>query len=299
MSKRNIFLLLIIVIGVILIGYSFKGPKTENQSQEEITHLRMGLIPASDVDEMIREYKNITDYLTNKLGITVEPEVTSDYTAAIEAMRSKHIDIAWFGPFSYILANKEAGAEAVVNGLRRDTGISTYKSVFVTRADSGIKTLEDIKGKRIAFVDPASTSGYLIPMKMLKEYGIDADNDFKDVYFAGTHTAVELAVANGTVDVGADSDNSYDRMVESGEIDSAVNVIFHESDPIPGSPIAIRGDLPESLKERIKQALLEMDQQTIHKVDGWGDVEKYVEVKDSDYDIIRETAEILNLDSEN
>lgn len=298
MSKKNIVLVLILMVGVFLIGYSLKKTRTqvtENQKEIEITHLKMGLIPASDAEEMIREYKNITDYLSEKLGMTVEPEVTSDYTAAIEAMRSKHIDIAWFGPFSYILANQEAGAEALVNGLRRDTGKSTYKSIFITKADSGIKTIEDIKGKKMAFVDPASTSGYLIPMKILKENGIDTDNDFKDVYFAGTHTAVELAVANGMVDVGVDSDNSYERMVQAGDISSEVNVIFYESEPIPGSPIAVRGDLPKSLKEKIKQALLEMDQQIIQKVDGWGDIEKYVEVDDSDYDIIRETAKILNL----
>ncbi len=258
--------------------------------------LKIGLIPTDDATEMLREYQPIADYLSEKLGMGVEITVTNDYTAAIEAMRNKHIDMAWFGPFSYVLASEVAGAEALVNGIRRETGLSTYKTVFITRADSGIKTLEDLKGRSFAFVDPASTSGYLIPLKILKENNIDANNDFSTTFFEGTHNAVELAVANEKVDAGADSDNSYNRMVKAGEIDPAVNIIIYESDPIPGSPIAVRGDLDPELKKKIRQALIQMDEQTLHQVSGWGSIERYVAVEDSDYNIIRETAKILELD---
>ena len=301
MSNKIVF----IIFALILIGFlgwnflfSDKNQEEDNQ-QNEITSLKMGLIPADDVQEMLRQYKNVTDYLSEKLGMPVEAEVTSDYTAAIEAMRAKHIDIAWFGPFSYILAHDIAGAEAIVNGVREETGKSTYKSIFIVKKGSGIETLEDLKEKKFAFVDPASTSGYLIPMKILTENNINPENDFKSTFFAGTHNAVELAVANGTVDAGADSDNSYNRMIKSGEINSEVNIIIHESKPIPGSPIAVRGDLPESLKQDIKKALIEMDEQTINKISGWGGINRYEEVVDSAYDVIRETAKILNLDSKN
>jgi phosphonate transport system substrate-binding protein len=261
----------------------------------EIKVLTFGLIPADDAAEMVRQYQPVAEYLEEKLGIEIEIEVTIDYTACIEAMRYKHVDLAWFGPFSYILAADEAGAEALVNGVRRDTGKSTYKSVIVTRADSGIETLDDLKGRSFAFVDPASTSGNLIPRKMLMENGIDPERDFSTVVYAGTHNGVELSVKNGTVDAGADSDTSYYRMMNEGQIDPEVNVIVYESEPIPGSPIAVRGGLPQDLKDRIQQALVEMDEQTIHRVQGWGDIEKYVAVTDSDYGIIRETRDLLNL----
>ena len=266
------------------------------KAEGEITVLRLGLIPADDAAEMLRNYQPVADYLEEKLGVKVELQVTNDYTACIEAMRNKHIDMAWFGPFSYILAAKEAGAEAIANGIRRDTGKSTYKSVIITRADSGIKTYDDLKGRSFAFVDPASTSGNLIPRKMLVENGIDPDNDFSTMFYAGSHNAVQLAVMNGQVDAGADSDNSYYRMVNEGQIDPEVNIILFESEPIPGSPIALRGDLPADFKTKIQQVLLDMDQQTLHQVKGWGDIEKYMKVSDSNYDIIREVAEILDLD---
>ena len=246
---------------------------------------------------MLRSYEPIKEYLSEQLGIPVEIQVTSDYTAAIEAMRAEHIDMAWFGPFSYIIAANVADAEAIANGVRRSDGKSDYHSVIIVNADSGIETLADLKGASFAFVDPASTSGNLIPRKMLIDNGIDPDNDFSTSYFAGTHNAVQYAIANGKVDAGADSDNSYNRMVEEGEIDPEVNKIIYTSDPIPGSPIAVRGNLPEDFKQKVKDALLNMDEQTIHEVDGWGNIASYQEVSDSDYDIVRKTAETLDMDT--
>ncbi len=287
-TKKFIFLL--IVISLMVIGCGTNSSDKENQT------LRFGLIPADDADEMLRSYQPMKEYLEDKLGMPVEITVTTDYTAAIEAMRAGHIDMAWFGPFSYVLAAKEANAEALVVGVRSDSGLTTYRSIFVTQADSGIKSLEDLKGHSFAFVDPASTSGNLIPRKILTEKGINPEQDFSAISYAGTHNAVQLAVANGSVDAGADSDNSYNRMVEAEEIDPNVNVIIHTSDPIPGSPIAVRGDLPEQLKKRIQEALITMDEQTIIKVDGWGKIVRYEAVDDKAYDVIRDTAKILGLD---
>src|SRR3989338_10231552 len=291
------YVIFLVFVALVLAGCQTQEDKTT--AKGEIKVLKMGLIPADDAEEMLRDYEPVRSYLSEELGIPVEIQVTSDYTAAIEAMRAKHIDMAWFGPFSYIIAANVAGAEVMANGVRRDTGQSTYKSVIVTREDSGIKTLEDLKGKSFAFVDPASTSGNLIPRKMLIENGIDPDRDFSAVFYAGTHNAVELAIANKKVDAGADSDNSFDRMVAAGQIDPKVNKIIFTSPPIPGSPIVVRQDLPEDFKKKIKDTLITMDEQTIHKVSGWGDIAKYKEVKDSDYDIIRETAKILGMDLTN
>jgi phosphonate transport system substrate-binding protein len=291
----GIFLSLVIILA----GCQTQDSKSTGDTvkpTEEIKVLKMGLIPADDAEEMLRSYEPVKDYLSEKLGIPVEIQVTSDYTAAIEAMRSKHIDMAWFGPFSYIIAANVAGAEAIVNGVRRTDGKSDYRSIIVTKADSGIETLEDLKGKSFAFVDPASTSGNLIPRKILLENGIDPEKDFSTSYYAGTHNAVEYAVANGKVDAGADSDNSYQRMVDEGQIDPNTNKIIFTSEPIQGSPIAVRGDLPAELKLKIQNALVEMDQQTISKVNGWGDISKYQKVTDKDYDIIRETAKTLGMD---
>ncbi|MFH1770964.1 MAG: phosphonate ABC transporter substrate-binding protein [archaeon] len=293
--KTTFTFLLILMVLVVGCKQTVDTPKTV----EEITVIKMGLIPADDADQMLRNYEPVKEYLTEALGIPVEIQVTSDYSAAIEAMRSEHIDMAWFGPFSYVIAANVAGAEAIVNGVKESTGSATYKSMIIVNANSGIKTLEDLKGKSFAFVDPASTSGNLIPRKMLLENGIDPDNDFSTSYYAGTHNAVQYAIANGKVDAGASGDNVYARMIEEGEIDPEVNIVLYESEPIPGSPIVVRGNLPEELKKKIQDALVAMDKQTIHEVDGWGGISSYQAVSDSDYDVIRETATILGMDVSN
>jgi len=295
-EKKIIFSSIFVILLVVLAIYVVFGTGGNTPIDEEIKVLRMGLIPADDAAEMLRNYKPIQDYLSEKLGMPVELKVTSDYTSAIEAMKYKHIDMAWFGPFSYVIASNVAGAEAIVNGVRRSDGKADYHSIIIVNANSGIETLEDLKGKSFAFVDPASTSGNLMPRKILAEHNIDPEEDFSDYYYAGTHNAVQYAIANGKVDAGADSDNSYDRMVAEGEIDPAVNKIIYKSDPIPGSPICVRGNLPEELKEKIRTALVGMDEQTIHKVGGWGKIGSYQEVSDSDYDVIRDIARVLGME---
>jgi len=298
MKKYFPFFLLVIllILGAGIVKKGFFGNNKETAKPEEMKTLKIGLIPADDAEEQMRNYQPMANYLSEKLEMKVEMNVTHDYTSAIEAMRSKHIDMAWYGPFSYILAVNEAGAEAIVVGIRRDTGESIYRTVIVTRADSGIKTLDDLKKRTFAFVDPASTSGNLFPRYVFNKNGINPETDFKTIIYTGTHNGVELAIKNKTVDAGADSDTSYDRMVKEGQIDPKVNIVIYKSDPIPGSPIALRSDLPIELKDKIKQALISMSEQTIFEVKGWGDIGKYVEAKDSDYEIIRETAKILNLD---
>ena len=271
-KMKKIMLNLLLCSIIFLVACQSPNGATATQ---ETKVLKMGLIPADDADEMLRNYEPIKEYLSKELSIPVEIQVTSDYTAAIEAMRSKHIDIAWFGPFSYVIASNVAGAEAIVNGVKGSTGKSTYKSVIIVNANSGIKSIKDLKGKTFAFVDPASTSGNLIPRKMLIENGIDPDNDFSTSYYAGTHNAVQYAIANGKVDAGASGDNVFERMVKEGEIDPEVNKIIYTSPEIPGSPISVRGDLPSTLKLKIQLALMKMDEQTIHKVDGWGGITRY------------------------
>ena len=295
-SQKFIALGICLLVVVLISFFSLKDLTGDVVDSNEIKVLKMGLIPADDAAEMLRAYEPIKEYLSMELGIPVEIQVTSDYTSAINAMKYKHIDMAWFGPFSYVIASNVAGAEAIVNGVKESTGSATYKSIIIANTNSGIKTLQDLNGKDFAFVDPASTSGNLMPRKMLIANGINPEEDFSNSYYAGTHNAVAYAVSNGKVSAGAIGDNVYERMVSEGELNPENVKIIYESESIPWSPIVVRGDLSEELKEKITQALVNMDKQTINKVDGWGGIARYQEVSDSDYNIIREIAKILGMD---
>ncbi len=270
------------------------GAPTQAVTAAQPQTLRVGTIPAEDATRMREAYKPLAAYLEKKIGMKVELFVASDYSGAIEAMRAGKLDIALFGPFSYVLAAEKANAE--VFAVEKVSGATTYKSIIVTRPDSGINSLQDLRGHTFAFVDPASTSGHLFPRSFLKKNNIDPDKEFKSVVFAGTHDAVELAVKNKKVDAGADSNKTYNKMKKEGLISDQDIKIIYESDPIPGSPWAWRKDLSPELKTRIKDAFLAMDKEAPEAFDKKKGQEEYVAFSDAEYDVVRETAKILNLD---
>jgi len=273
---------------VILMVFSISACSNIVQN-EKIT---FGVIPADDVEEMLNIYRPIANYLTEVLGVEVELIALTDYTAAIEAMRTGRIEIAWFGPFSYVLAAERAGAEAIVIGVREDTGLSSYRTIFVTHSDNAYTNFVDLQNKSFAFVDPASTSGHLVPRSILIDSGIDPEEHFSNILFAGTHNSVLFAVRNKTVSAGATSDNVLKRMIDEGLVQSNEISIIHQSDPIPGSPIAVRGNLDDDFKLLIQSAFINMPSDIAA---GWGGIAYYEIISDVDYDVIRNIAKQIDI----
>ncbi|MDR3590893.1 MAG: phosphonate ABC transporter substrate-binding protein [Negativicutes bacterium] len=287
---------LAVTVLLLLLSLALPGcgsaPSSANTARPQV--LRVGTIPAEDATRMREAYSPLVAYLEKKLGLKVELFVATDYSGAIEAMRAGKLDIVQFGPFSYVLAAEKANAE--VFAVEKVGGVTTYRSLVVTRPDSGINTLQDLKGHTFAFVDPASTSGHLFPRAFLKKNGVDPEQDLKSLVFAGTHDAVEMSVKNRKVDAGADSDKTYAKMKQEGLISDQDIKVIYESDPIPGSPWAWRKDLSPEWKTKIKDIFLNMDKEAPEVLDRKKAVEGYVAITDDDYNIVRETAKILNLD---
>lgn len=276
-----------------LIGASLMSATAVVQARE----LVLGLIPADNNEEMIKTFEPMRAYLEKKLGQKVKMFTATDYAGVIEAMKKKRVDIAWFGPLSYYLAEQEAGAEAFAVGIREGTNSATYKSIIVTPCDSGIKSILDLKGKSVAFVDPASTSGGLMPSYMVKQATGKMPQEFFGKFtYAGSHDAAELAVKNKTVDAAADNDITYPKMLEKGLITKESNCIIAESAPLPGSPLVYRGDLPKELKAQIRDAILNADKEI--KVTGYGKISHYVAVEPKDYQMIRNMVKELGLKKE-
>jgi len=282
-------------------GVAQTGTPAATPSTGPIALLRVGLIPAEDAEVILTQYQPLTDYLREALKVEdLELYRATDYTAVVEAMRADNLDLALFGPFSYILAHEIAGAESVASAGDDEGTPSTSRSLIVTRQDSGIATLEDLRGRSFSFVDPASTSGYLIPRFNLVNNGIDPDEDLETI-FAGGHDASLLAIDGGRVDAGAVADTIFNTMGGEGLIDLDDFVVLLESDPIPESPFAVRGNLDPALKERIKQALLSAHEtlgaETMNALlDENGD--RLVDAPDALYDPLREVVDGLDLDLE-
>lgn len=284
MKKQIISILL---IGLLLIGVGLCGCAKEEES------LKMVIIPAEEPAVEKARVKKMTDWIGGQIGITIEVVVATDYTTAIVALKTGDADIARLGPFSYVLATTQTECEAIARSVKAKSGLDTYKAIIITREHSGINDLEDLRGKTFAFVDVASTSGYLIPMVMLLEAGVIPEEDFTRIYFAGYHDAVWTAVNNGDVDAGCTNDYRLLPAIDDNQLGTENLKIIAYSDPIPLSPIVIRSDMNAELKAKIQDAFLAVPEELA--LEAWKSL-GYVKAEDSDYDFLRDVAEILDLD---
>jgi len=256
-----------------------------------LAKLNFGAIPSENATKVLDDTKPFAEALSKQLGIPVDLFVGNNYTAVIEALSSGKIDVAWFGPFSYVLASGKYNAETVALQLGAN-GETTYNSFVITTAKTGIKTLNDLKGKTFSFVDPASTSGNLIPRYTLIKAGIDPDKDVQGT-FAGGHDASLLGVISGKTDAGAVASDVFANLVKSGKVSESDVIIVAKSDPIPNSPIAVRKELSAGDKAAIKAAFLNVkDPADLKSFNTAG----FVENSDKLYDGLRDVAKILNLD---
>jgi phosphonate transport system substrate-binding protein len=196
------------------------------------------------------------------LGIPVEIYLSTDYTAIIEAIHAKKVDIAYFGAFSYIIAAQSKDIEPIAI-LGVDGKPFMYHSNIFVRSNSGLNSMADVKARAkdlsFCFTDPASTSGHLIPHAYLNSIGLEPTTSFKETLFAGSHAASILTVAAGKVDVGcATDDYGINMLVKQGLIKQGDLKVLWVSDPIVGSPITVRRDMDKKLAGRIQQFYFDM-----------------------------------------
>ena len=259
----------------------------------QVKELRVGLIPSEDAQAMMRASQQVMEQLSAKTGLKVRPFVANDYNGVIEALRSGKLDVAYLGPFSYVLASQLANAEAFAIPVTKKTGQSTYQSVIVTRKDKGADSVAKLQGKTFAFVDPSSASGHLFPKAGLKGENIDTDKYFSRVIFSGSHDASILAVAHGKVDAAAVASPILANAVAKGHVKPDELQIIWSSQPIPESPMAWRKDLDAGTKQKVAAAMAEI------KGLPWGDrgeLNGFAATTDKAYDVVRQTAKALNLD---
>lgn len=254
--------------------------------------LRVALLPDENAATLIQNAQPLKAYLERTLNKKIELIVTTDYSSMIEAMRFGRIEVAYFGPFSYVLAKSRAPAiEPFAVGVER--GAPTYNSVLIANAAGEVKSMADIKGRPFAFGDQASTSSHLAPRAyLLKTAQLDGEKDYKPV-FLGTHDAVARAVQAGQVPAGALSKPILDSLIAKKVIDPTKIIQLGLSDPIPNYPIVMQGNLAPGLKEAVRGAFLNMNDKGVLKSFR---VEGFVATDDKAYDVLRDTATILKLD---
>ncbi len=254
--------------------------------------LRVALLPDENAASIIQNAQPLKRHLEQTLRKDIEITVTTDYSSMIEAMRFGRIEVAYFGPFSYVLAKSKAPTiEPFAVGVER--GSPTYQSVLIATASGPVKTLADVRGKPFGFGDQASTSSHLAPRAhLLKKYQLDGEKDYRPVHL-GTHDAVARAVQAGQVPAGALSKPILDSLITRGIVDGSRIVQLDLSAPIPNYPVVMQSDLNPALKQAIRTAFLDMKDKDILKSFR---VEAFAPTDDKAYDVLRDTATILKLD---
>jgi len=281
--------------GALLLALAWFAPSLAEAEPARV--VRVAFTPSRDptlLQEVAGEFAELFGKLS---GFPVKAVVASDYAGVVEALRSRFVDIAFVHSVGYVYASREAGCRILAKATRR--GAATYTARIFVRQGSGIRTLEELRGKRIAFVDPTSTSGYIYPMVLLIKAGLVQNRDpktfFREALFAGAHDAALLALLNGTVDAAAVFDDAPQRLLPD-KVRAAELLVVAESAPIPNDGVCARQGLEADLVERLTQALLSLNRpehreilRRLYNIDG------LVPARDQDYDPVREAVDTLQL----
>lgn len=221
--------------------------------------LRVILIPADGgtEDGTKKDFQPIFSAIEQATGLKFDLKVGQSYSAVVEAMCNGAADIAWYGPASYLQAKGRGCAELLALAVRH--GDSVYYTGIFARTDSGINKLSDLKGKKVALGDVNSTSSFNVPVAMMIESGLQPARDLGGINMAGSHANVLKAMAEGLVDAGGASFDSFEKAVNSKAIDPSKVKVIVKSSPIPYPPLAIHPKVDAGIKGKLKDAFNQVD----------------------------------------
>lgn len=291
MKKVSILIAVIMVFSV-LTGCTLTAGEQTNE-------IVMGFVPMRDGDALIESVQPLAQMLSDEIGIPVKAFTATNYVGVVEGLGSGTVDFGFIPPFAYVLANRESDAQVILTALNA-RGEASYRSQFLVRNDSGIESFEDIKGKVIGFVDPSSTSGYLFPGAHLRGLGIDLEKDVRYINAGGHDKALQLLLT-GDVDVATTFVDARDRYKEDFPTAMDETKVLGYTNDIPNISVTVSGKMDPELQEKIKDALLKIaeDEEGAALLKELFNMHGFQEAKDSDYDIIRETARLMDVDLEN
>jgi phosphonate transport system substrate-binding protein len=259
MSKSGKVICCCLLVLGILAGCTKTETPAKNKIIDEENPLLIGLIPEQNIFRQLERYEPLADYLSGETGKKIIIRILPRYGNIIDNFVSSSLDGAFFGSFTGALAIRKLGVRPLARPEGKD-GISTYHGLILVRKDSGIQSIKDMKNKRFAFVDKATTAGYLLPLDYFRENSIgNYRNYLKETYFTGTHEDAVFDVLNRNADIGAAKNTVFDRLAKSDARIMEELVILAESPKVPENGLAVRKDLDESVVTKLKDALLGMD----------------------------------------
>jgi phosphonate transport system substrate-binding protein len=287
----------LLFITLVMAGCKNKGALDENGVPKKLV---IAVFESENPDQMGKIYGPVCKYLEKKMGMPVEMILTTDYTGVIEALKSKKVHMAYIGPFAYIIATRSVPLIPItILGINGKPGM--YHSIIMAGGHSPLKSMADVKSNAksltLCFVDPASTSGHLIPRAYLNSIGLNPDTAFKQALFAGSHIASVLTVKSGKVDIGCSTDITLNKLIKRKMLDEGDIKILWTSAPIVNSPIVVRTDLSKQFVKKLQAAYLNMNRDAPQILNTYTKLvmedtlkRSYVLVQDSMYNGLRKIA---------
>jgi len=223
---------------------------------QEPAELTIGLIPEMNVFEQVERFRLLADFLSESVGQPVQLTMLSRYGNIVERIVNKEVDAAFLGSFTGALASAQLGMIPVARPINLD-GSSTYWGYIFVRTDSGIETVEQMRGRRLALVERATTAGYVFPVAWLRNQGVeDVEEYFSEVQFWGSHDASIQAVLEGRADVGAAKNTIWEHLVrEDPRIESELQILA-TSAKVPSNGLLISPDVDAAVRDQIRSILI-------------------------------------------
>lgn len=296
MRKRSIACILCALCFSLLAACSPKEPPPPAK-KPSVAKLVIGLIPEQNLFRQMERYEPLGEYLFRKTGTKITFKILPRYGNIIDSFKSSKLDGAFFGSFTYALAHAEVGVEVLARPVALDN-TSTYYGMIFVRKDSNIRTARDMKGKRFAFVDRATTAGYLLPLEYFHEHGIRNYNDYlKETYFTGTHEDAIYDVLNKKADIGAAKNTVFQRLASADHRILNELVVLDRSPDVPENAIALRKDIDVSVRNLLKESLLAMhlDPDGKQVLKRFGAL-RFIETTNQDYASVLKYAKEIHLD---
>ncbi len=296
MRKRPIACILIVLCLPFFAACSPKEPPTPPK-KPPVEKLLIGLIPEQNIFKQMERYEPLMEYLHRKTGVKMKLKILPRYGNIVDNFNSYALDGAFFGSFTYTLAHARVGVEVLARPVALDNS-STYHGLIFVRKDGGIRTARDMKGKRFAFVDKATTAGYLLPLAYFHGNGISNYRRYlKESYFTGTHEDAIYDVLNRKADIGAAKNTVFQRIAKVDPRIMKELVVLARSPDVPENALALRKDIHAPVRDRLRDALLQMDQDPDGKkvLEQFG-ARKFIETRNEEYNVILKYAGDIHLD---
>jgi phosphonate transport system substrate-binding protein len=254
--------------------------------------IKFGLLPRLSPQEMMTMFGPLAEYLTKETGEKVSLVIPKDFEAYKAAVKAGQVDLGLSNPIVYVQLKKNTALELLALSAEPKAG-AKFRGIIIARKDSGIEKVQDLKGKKLVFVDKDSAAGYIFQMLTLSKAGLNVEKDFTNLPFAKKHDNVVMAVFNKTADAGGIREDDLDKLKDKVDL-TQIKIVAY-TDYFPNWPVYATSKLDKGAAAKVKAALLKLTKgdATTEKVAGPAKIAWFESVTDKDYDMLRMAAQLV------